>query len=181
MRDRLESLAPFISEDARQALQAKSHVSRRSVGIHGMTVGLARWPNAPEPTFTELRLRVCEIRNGWLTATATNASGSVRLGFSFDFPSGKAHIDFDKLSYQLSSDPVTVDDAVALVQLRKQVIGNGRVELWLSDGGRLDFEVVIPVNIDIAGTWKNMDAEIAELRRHPINTNPPIDSAPDEA
>jgi len=58
----------------------------------------------------------------------------------------------------------TVEDAIAVVDLRKQVIGNGHMELWLPDGGRLDFEILIPENTDIDGTFRRMDAEIAQLR-----------------
>lgn len=166
MRDRLEPLDSFVPGEARQALRSKLHVSRRHVGLHGITVGLAHWPQPPVPTFAELSLRVRKVRDGWVFARASNSSGTVSIGFGLDFSSGRAHIDFDELDYSVSADPSTVEDAVAVVELRKQVIGNGRMELWLPDGGRVDFEVIIPTNIDIAATWRNMDAEITELRKH---------------
>lgn len=165
-RDRLEPLDSFVPEDARQALRSRKHVSRRHVGLHRITVGLAHWPQPPIPIFAELLLRVREVRDGWILASGSNASGSVSIGFGLDFPSGRAHIDFNELDYRISVDSSTVGDAIAVVELRKQVIGNGRMELWLPDGGRVDFEVVIPTNIDIAATWRNMDAEITELRKH---------------
>lgn len=55
------------------------------------------------------------------------------------------------------------DEAIAVVRFRKEVVGNGRMELWLPDGGRIDFEIIIPVNIDFDGTFHAMDSEIARL------------------
>lgn len=165
-RDRLEALEPFVPAEVRQALRSKTHVSRRRVGLHGIRVGLSQWPRPPVRTFSELTLRVTEVHHGWVIVSGSNAAGSANLGFALDFPSGRAHIDFDKLSYQVTAETKTVEDAIAVIELRKQVIGNGRMELWLPDGGRLDFEVVIPVNVDIAGTWRNLDAQIAALRQH---------------
>lgn len=170
MRNRLEPLDSFVPEKARQALQSKAHVSRRHVGLHRITVGLAHWPKPPVPTFAELLLRVREVRNGWVFARASNATGTASVGFALDFPSGRAHINFEELDYRVSANPSAVDDAVAVVELRKQVIGNGRMELWLPNGGRVDFEVIIPTNIDIAATWRNMDAEITELRKYQFNS-----------
>ena len=39
------------------------------------------------------------------------------------------------------------------------------MELWLPDGGRVDFEVVIPVNIDIGGTWRLMEKQIDDVKQ----------------
>lgn len=174
-RDRLEATASFIPELAAQALRTKAHVARRRVGLDGLKVGLAHWPRAPVSAFAELSLRVREIRDGRLSIAASNASGSVTLGFVLDFPSGRASIDWNQLRYRLSNDPATIDDAVEVVELRKQIIGNGRMELWLPDDSRLDFEVVIPMNVDIVGTWNAMDAEIAALREQQAK----IEASPD--
>lgn len=165
-RDRLKPLAPFVPESVRQVLQSKGHVSRRHVGLQGLEVGLAHWPRPPIPAFSRLSVRVREVRCGWVFASATSAAGSISLGFGLDFPSGRAHLDIDESRYQSPTDAKSLEEAIAVIEFRKQVIGNGRMELWLPDGGRVDFEVVLPVNIDIAGTWRNMDAQINELRQH---------------
>lgn len=172
-RDRLEALEPFVSAEVQQALRSKIHVSRRRVGLHGIRVGLSHWPRPSVRAFSELTLRVTEVHDGWVMVSRSNTAGSVNLGFAFDFPSGRAYIDFDKLSYQVTAEAKTVEDAIAVIELRKQVIGNGRMELWLPDVGRVDFEVVIPVNVDIAGTWRNLDAQIAALRQHQSKVAPP--------
>lgn len=163
-RDRLEPLAPFVPEQVRQSLRAKQHVSRRHIGLHGVVVGVANWPFPPLPAFAKLSIRVLEVRAGWVVAVANCASGSVSLGFRLDFPSRRAHLDVDELNYRISSDFEGLEEAIKVIELRKHLIGNGRMELWLPDGGRVDFEVVIPVNIDIGSTWRNMDAQIEQLQ-----------------
>lgn len=164
-RNRFEPLEPYVSAEVQQALKSRTHVSRRRIGLDGITVGLAHWPRAPAGTFAKLGLRVTEVREGWVLVSGVNHVASVTVGFAFDFTSHRAHIDFKKLNYQLAGDYGNVDDAIAVIELRKQVIGNGRMELWLPDGSRVDFEVVIPVNIDVGGTCRSMDAQIAQLRQ----------------
>ena len=165
-RDRLEAVAQFVPEPVARALREKVHVSRRSVGLQGLIVGLARWPQAPVATFSSLSLRVREVQGGKLFITASNPSDSITLGFVLDFSENRAHVILGQLNYRLSDNPMSTDDAIAVVDLRKNIIGNALLELWLPNGERLDFEVFIPVNIDIAATWKSMDAEIAMLRKN---------------
>jgi hypothetical protein len=164
-RDRLEPLSAFVPASALSTLRAKEHVSRRHVGLNRLSVGIAHWPHAPVPELSRLTLRVIEVRAGWVLVQATNDSGSIRLAFELDFPSGRAHVNVERSSYRLPRAGEAPDDAIAVVQFRKQVIGNGQMELWLPDGGRMDFEVVIPVNIDIGGTWRLMDSEIERLEK----------------
>jgi hypothetical protein len=164
-RNRLEPLASYLGDEVYTALRSGQHVSRRRLGINGIAVGLARWPEAPIHTFAKLQVRVDEVREGWVFASANSERGSVTLSFALDFPSGRAHLDIERTRYSLSNDAAATEDAIALIQLRKFVIGNGRMELWLPNGSRIDFEVLIPVNVDIARTWQNMDVQIQELRR----------------
>ncbi|WP_413964748.1 methylamine utilization protein MauJ [Delftia tsuruhatensis] len=173
-RDRLEAVAQFVPEPVARALREKVHVSRRSVGLQGLIVGLARWPQAPVATFSSLSLRVREVQGGKLFITASNPSDSITLGFVLDFSENRAHVILGQLNYRLSDNPMSTDDAIAVVDLRKNIIGNALLELWLPNGERLDFEVFIPVNIDIAATWKSMDAEIAMLRKKTHKRTPPV-------
>lgn len=162
-RDRLEPLYAFIPSDTVKALKANGFASRRHLGINNLVVSFAHWPRAPIPELTRLTLRVSEVQDGIAFVRATNDSGSVSLAFRLDFPDGKAHIDIQESNYRMPRAGDAPDDAIAVVQFRKQVIGNGKMELWLPNGGRVDFEVVIPVNVDIAGTWHLMDQEIEKL------------------
>lgn len=162
-RDRLEPLYAFMPSDVVTALKAKEFVSRRHLGLNNLAAGFAHWPSDPMPELSRLTLRVTEVRDGMAFVRATNDSCSVALAFWLDFPEGKAHIDIQESNYRMPRAGDSPDDAIAVVQLRKQVIGNGKMELWLSNGRRMDFEVVIPVNIDIAGTWRRMDQEIQKL------------------
>lgn len=164
-RDRLEPLSAFVPAAVLSTLRAKEHVLRRRVGLNSLTVGIAHWPHAPVPELSRLTLRVAEVRAGWVLVDATNDSASIRLAFGLDFPSGRAHVDVERSSYRPPRAGEAPDDAIAVVQFRKQVIGNGQMELWLPDGGRMDFEVVIPVNIDMGATWRLMDWEIERLEK----------------
>lgn len=164
-RDRLEPLYAFMPEAAPLALKAKGFVSRRHIGINNLAIGVAHWPRAPMPELSQLTLRVIEVRNGVAFVRATNDSGSVNLAFWLNFTSGKAHVDIQESSYRTPHTGAAPDDAIAVVKFRKQLIGNGKMELWLPNGGRVDFEVVIPVNIDIAETWRLMDLEIGKLEK----------------
>lgn len=164
-RDRLEPLYAFIPSESVTALKAKGFVSRRHLGINNLTGGFANWPHAPIPELSKLTLRVSEVKDGVAFVRATNDSSSISLAFWLDFPEGKAHIDIQESNYQTPLPGDAPDDAIAVVRLRKQVIGNGKMELWISNGGRMDFEVVIPVNIDIAKTWRLMDQEIENLEK----------------
>jgi hypothetical protein len=156
-------LYDFVPAAAITSLTTKEFVSRRHIGINNLAVGFAHWPRAPKPELSQLILRVIEVRDGVAFVRATSDSGSVSLAFLLDFPSGKAHVDIQESSYRMPHAGDALDDAIAVVQFRKQVIGNGKMELWLPNGRRMDFEVVIPVNIDIAGTWRLMDMEIERL------------------
>lgn len=182
-RNRLEPLASYVSESQRNALRALEHVSRRSFGLRELRVGFAEWPEAPAAEFSNLRLRVAAVQNGIVFLQAINDAETIKINFTLDFPRGKAHIDPYQSVY---SKPVRIGsaaDAIAAVLFRKAVLGNGRMELWLPDGGRMDFEVVIPVNIDFGATYRDMDAEIESLRRlgsQSLNPDPasPASAAP---
>lgn len=164
-RDRLEPLSSVVPVAAFWALKAKEFVSRRHVGLNDLSVGIAHWPHPPEAELSRLTLRVTEVREGWVIVRAINDSGSISLAFDLDFPSGKAHINIEESSYRPPRAGEKPGDAIAVVRFRKQVIGNGQMELWLPDGGRMDFEVVIPINIDIGGTFHLMDLEIEKLEK----------------
>lgn len=164
-RNRLEPLSTHIPAQALDKLKSKQHVSRRSVGLNWLMAGVAHWPQAPVPELSKLGLRVIAVRNGVAFIRATNQAANIVLEFALDVPAGKAHIDVESATYRRPQQGESPDDAIAVVNFRKQVIGNGRMELWLPDGGRVDFEVVIPVNIDIGETWRLMDKEIDDLKQ----------------
>lgn len=164
-RNRLEPLSRYISAEVLDKLKVKQYVSRMSVGLNWLKVGVAHWPHTPVPELSKLELRVFAVREGVVFVRATNLSGNISLEFALDVPTGRAHIDVENSTYRQPRAGESPDDAIAIVNLRKQIIGNGRMELLLPDGGRVDFEVVIPVNVDIGGTWGLMDKEIDVLRQ----------------
>lgn len=164
-RNRLEPLSRYISTEVLDKLKAKQYVSRTSVGLNWLKIGLAHWPHAPVPELSKLELRVIAVRDGVVFVRAINLTGNIDLEFVLDVPAGRAHIDVESSTYRQPKAGEAPDDAIAVINFRKQVIGNGRMELWLPDGGRVDFEVVIPVNIDIGGTWQLMDKQIDDLKQ----------------
>lgn len=162
-RDRLEPLATFIPRDVWRTLKIGVFASRRHLGLNGLLVGIAHWPGKPVPELAQLRLRVKEVQDGRVRVEARSATDVIRVSLYFDFPAGKAHIDLTDTYYRELRVGEAPDEAIAVVRFRKEVLGNGRMELWLSNGARVDFEVLIPVNIDISGSWRLMDAEIDAL------------------
>lgn len=169
-RDRLEPLAAFIPRDVWDALKSGAFASRRHLGLNGLLGGIAHWPGKPVPGLAQLGLRVKEVREGRVRVEARSATDVVRVALFFDFPAGKAHIDLTDTYYREPRAGEAPDEAIAVVRLRKEVLGNGRIELWLPNGARVDFEVLIPVNVDISGSWRLMDAEIDALEAlRPVN------------
>ncbi len=163
-RDRLEPLAAFIPRDVWDVLKSGAFASRRHLGLNGLLVGIAHWPGRPVPELSQLRLRVAEVRDdGRARVEAHSVSGVVCVSLDLDFPAGKAHIDLARTRYRAPRVGEAPEEAIAVVRLRKEVLGNGRMELWLPNGTRLDFEVLIPVNVDISASWRQMDAEIEAL------------------
>lgn len=162
-RDRLELLTAFVPAKTFGTLRAAQFVSRRQVGLNGLVVGFAHWPRAPVPELCALTLRVIAVQNGCVHLHATNKSGSICIAFLFDFPSGLARVDLNGTRYREPKRGETPDAAIALVQFKKQVIANGLIEMWLQDGGRVDFEIVIPINIDFNATFRAMDYEVERL------------------
>jgi len=164
-RNRLDPLRSCVPAAQWDALVEGRHMSRRRFGLNGARVSFARWPSAPVAQFSDLRVRTTSVRNGVVTLRAINQAETIDVEFFLDFPKGKAHIKPYQSIYTRPVRSDFVEDAVAGAQFRKEVIGNGRMELWLLDGGRMDFEVFIPTNIDFVGTFRNLDAEIESLRR----------------
>lgn len=163
IRNRLLPLRTVVSTENWNLLCNGHHVSRRRVGIHGLRVGVALWPKQPTPVLSNLSIRVTEVRNGHVSILAGNDSTTLQLAFILDFREGKAHVDLEASRYTPPIQGSLVDAAVSTIEFRKAVLFNGIVELWLPDGGRVDCEMVLPMNIDVSGTAKNMDSEIEAL------------------
>lgn len=171
-RDRLEPISTFVPRDVWDTLKSGAFASRRHLGLNGLLAGIAHWPGKPISELAQLRLRVTEVRDGRTLVEAYSASGAICVSFEFDFPAGKAHIDLMRTHYRQPRAGEAPDEAIAVVKLRKEVLGNGRMELWLPNASRVDFEVLIPVNIDISGSWRLMDAEIEALEKQRPATSP---------
>lgn len=164
-RDRLEPLSSFVPRNVWDTLKSGAFASRRRLGLNGLLVGIAHWPRKPVPELAQLCLRITEVRDGRALVEAHSASGAICVTFLFDFPAGKAHIDLKRTRYRKPGAGEIPDEAIAVVKLRKEVLGNGSMELWLPNDCRVDFEVLIPVNIDISRSWRLMDEEIDELEK----------------
>lgn len=164
-RNRLDPLRSCVPDAQWDALRERRHISRRQFSLNGCSVGFAQWPHAPTPQLSELLVRAVSVRDGIVSLQANNRAGTIKIEFVLNFPLGKAYIKPYHTGYLQPARSDTAEDAIACVLFRREVIGNGRMELWLSGGGRMDFEVFIPTNIDWIGTSRKLDAEILSLRQ----------------
>lgn len=164
-RNRLDPLRSLVPNFQWNALLNGLHVSRRQFALNGLRVSFGHWPQAPAAQFSDMLLRTTNVRNGIVSLRAINPAGTIEVEFSLDFPKGKAYIKPYQTIYvePIRSDSAT--DAIAGVNFRKEVIGNGRMELWLRDNVRMDFEIFIPTNLDIGGTFRLLEEEIEALQR----------------
>lgn len=164
-RNRLLPLHSYLSLQHIEELQRGGSVLRRKLGLNGLHVEVNRWPEpAPEP-FRNLTLSVVTAHNGLVELRATNNFATLALVFILDFCEGKAHTDIEDGGFVHPSCGGTLDDALAVIEFQKAVLGNGIIEVQLPNGEKFDCEVVIPVNIDIGSTFEAMDAKIEALRK----------------
>jgi hypothetical protein len=99
-----------------------------------------------------------------LELVAESHERTLALVFIFDFRDGKAHTNIDRSGSVPPESGGNVEDAIAILQYHRAVIGNQVIEITLPNGEKIQCEVVIPVNIDGHATFQAIDAKIAELR-----------------
>lgn len=163
-RNRLLPLYSYLTPQHVDELKRGGSVPRRQLGLNGLRIAVNRWPDeAPEP-FRNLVLSVDSAHNGLVMMRATNDARSLELAFVLDFRDSKAHTDIEQGGSLDLSRGGRLDDAIAVIEYQKSVIGNGIIEIRLPNGDKFDCEVVIPVNIDIGRTFDAMDAQIAALK-----------------
>lgn len=164
-RNRLLPLHSYLSLEHIKELQRGGSVLRRKLGLNGLHVEVNRWSESAPAPFKNLMLSVVTAHNGLIVLQAINDTATLVLMFILDFREGKAHTNIDDGGFVHPSCGGTLDDAVAVIEYQKAVLGNGIIEVLLPNGEKFDCEVVIPVNIDIGSTFEAMDAKIEALRQ----------------
>ena len=168
-RDRLMPLYKYIPPGIVEKAKVSDAMSRRALNLDGMRVNVSIWPEEALPGLNNLTLKVSAVRAGIARAMASNADGSVRLVFYFDFNKGEAHTALEEDFASLGRDR-DVDGVVAALEYFCEVIGNKTAEIELEDRAKIQCKVVIPVNIMPGPTIEGVKAKIAELRatRKPV-------------
>lgn len=165
LRDRLAPIHSYIDSRILPRLTAGESISRRATGLHGLLVDVRAWARVPDPQLHGLRLNVNRAYDGVVEAYAENPARTLAVAFAFDFNAGRAHTDLEASNYTRIDRGGDSDSAIAIVNYRKEVLQNGLIEVVFQGGEVVQCEVVIPVNIDIGGSVRRMDALIARLRQ----------------
>lgn len=164
-RNRFIPLYSLLDPEHIQILRSGGWVSRRKIALDRMRISVNKWGSNPPEAFTNLKLSVKAIKNGFVEVEATNSSRTITLGYIFDFNKERLHANLDTTDYRSKKMGCKLDDSIAVVEYRKAVLGNGLIEFLLPNSLKVDCEVVFPVNVDIGATFKAWDREIEELRK----------------
>lgn len=164
-RNRLAPVHVFVGQRMLERLAAGDTISRRSTGLHGQMVDVRAWAKAPDQQLHGLRLNVVSAYDGVVAMFAENPARTLAVAFAFDFRAGRAHTDLTASDYVRLDQGGEKDAAIAILNYRKEVLQNGLIELVFSGNEVVQCEVLIPVNIDIGGSVRRMDALIDRLRQ----------------
>lgn len=163
-RNRLFGLQAYLTSAHIQELQRGGSVLRRKLGLNGLHLSINRWQESVPEAFKNLLLSVVNAHNGLVELQAINDVAKLSLAFVLDFTQGKAHVDIQNCEFLHPDLGGTLNGATAILDFQKAVIGNGLIEATLPNGDKFDFEVIIPVNVDIGQTIRTIDIKIQTLK-----------------
>jgi hypothetical protein len=163
-RNRLLSLHAYLSAAHIQELQNGGTVIRRKLGLNGLHIAINRWQESAAEPLQNLLLSVINARNGLVELQAINDTAKLSLAFVLDFTQGRAHIEIQDCEFLHPSFGGTLEGAIAVLEFQKVVIGNALIEATLPNGDKFDFEVIIPLNVDIGQTTRAIDVKIEVLK-----------------
>ena len=163
-RDRLTPIYTFMQRDEIDALRAGGSVPRRKLALDGLAVSINFWPDPPCGSFTNLELRVLSAHEGCVLLDAIGKDDSLNLRFALDFVEKKVHTQYSHSYFRPIEQGGSEQEALAVLEYSKAILRNGVVELRLPNGTVLDCEMVVPVNVDVEGTCRNIDDQVDALR-----------------
>ena len=146
VRNRLEPWESLIDQQALTTLKASGTPDPGLLGLDGLQVALALWPDEPMPGLEALTLRLNTVKEGVVWVLLLNDRMTIAFAFALDFRHGRIHTLLEE-SGLIAGAEHTEDDVRAFFTVFHRVIGNAVVELRLQGREPIDCEVVIPVNI----------------------------------
>jgi len=164
-RNRIEPWEPMI-DGAALAVLKEGGTPDAPLGLDGLPVALALWPDAPMPGLTRLTMKVDGVHEGAVRVRLFNERMTILFTFVLDFRQGQIHTQLNDSSLlQNDEHKPTEDDVREFYTVFHSVIGNAVVELRVEGREPVDCEVVIPVNIIPRNPEEAVAEAVAAFRR----------------
>lgn len=165
-RDRLEPWALLLAPDALAMLKDSGTPDEPLLGLEGLRVGLALWPDPPMEGLSALTIRVDAVHEGAVRILLFNDRMTMMFAFVMDFRHGRIHTQLDNSGLLQSDDHYPIEqDVREFSTFFHRVIGNAVAELIIAGREPIDCEVVIPVNIIPRNPEEAVEEAVAAFRR----------------
>ncbi|MDH5833947.1 methylamine utilization protein MauJ [Luteimonas kalidii] len=165
-RNRLESWSSLLDPVALATLEDGATPDASTLGLEGLRVGLALWPDHPMDGLRALTMHVDAVHEGAVRILLFNDRMTMMFAFVLDFRHGRIHTQLDNSSLLQNDEHHPVEDDVReFATVFHRVIGNAVVELCLEGREPIDCEVVIPVNIIPRNPDEAVEEAVEAFRR----------------
>jgi hypothetical protein len=117
--------------------------------------------------FTDLTVAAMAVRAGTLILFCQSADRRLQLALGLNFSDERLVFDPEReMRIKDDGSVVAVDHAIMRLRFFRGMVGNGRTEVLRSDSGeRLGrTDAYVSMNLDIRGTFENLDRAIAKLQ-----------------
>lgn len=162
-RDALASFYEYLDAEHIKCLKNGGSVLIKYLAINDLQTEVRIWPNQSFSELRQMTLTVMSAHEGIVALQALNEAKTLSLGFILDFINAKAHTNLEYSGVLPATDGGNPDDEIAFLRYQKAVIGNDIIEIQLPNGEIVVCEIVIPVNIDIGGTFAAIDKRIESI------------------
>ena len=147
-RNRLEPWEALIDPTALAVLKDGGSPDPASLGLDGVRVDLALWPDPPMEGLTNLTMHADAAHEGAMRIRLVNDRATIAFVFALDFRQGRAHTQLEDSGFlRIGLGEVTEQDVREFYTVFHRVIGNAVVELRVAGLEPVDCDVVIPMNI----------------------------------
>lgn len=164
-RNRIEPWESII-HGAALAILKEGGTPAGPLGLDGLPVALALWPDPPMPGLIRLTMKEDGVHEGVVRVRLFNERLTILFTFVLDFRQGQIHTQLDDSSLlQNDEHKPTEDDVREFYTVVHRVIGNAVVELRIEGREPVDCEVVIPVNIIPRNPEEAVAEAVAAFRR----------------
>lgn len=151
-----ELLADILTCDA---------VNRRRLVLPG-PLSIRQWCDKRYGVFENLTAKTKLIRDGVVLLECQSPDGVLTVGLLLDFGNNQIHFDVENAFIESNAGRKSIEYAIDYNEFFRDLIGNGEIEIYFAHDdkflGRKDAN--LPVNIDLGGTFKLLNAKIDELK-----------------